>query len=866
MSDVMKRLKILSLLLGVVWLWLPLSAGAETWPIKEFKVFQKKPGDLTSTKVISSQVATEIERWLKRVAQEYESMGFKKPTYGKKKESILSSKDVFPVYVYPYSTGAQAAMGDVCNTSRNNQTGKVTLYKDFNPIMIADSGRIIKNGKLTSEAYQDFAHELFHAVQNSYSLFNQDCNAQPGGWISEGTAEAVGIEMARKLKGIPPNHICQMGVRSFSERLYVQPKRSPIISFCSPASRPYQTQSFWQYLGEYITRKHVKKKLEAEEFVTPDFRYLHRFFNTTHPMGSQSKEYAWLDKVLYFSKRYGKNQFGSTLHTVYSRFVGTFSSYWKPKRRNRYPAVGSGTAALKEKRWNKLIFGTCMEVQIKKGKAVPPIALPIGPVAARCIKVNFNVRERVKLTFNVSGGNQSLALESLAISTAGGKKIVRRHPGEQHPNKLGHFIVSPAPNRMVPEVYFIVSNVAQDAGQTVSLSPSIRIVPEIVSSSMAKAKKKPGPIPTPKEELENSLESHSWMGQAYQKQRPPCSAWSFEARPCGPVTRLELALESDLAKNLAESIQPPMSLDRPRSVFGAIAQKGGDQVVTDLTAQQMEILQQDGAMISMTLPQIQLGFTGTISNAHMSVSKAVNPDGSDNGGYRAVGAYVGDCGKGYYPANGTVTIKEFSKYVMRGTFSAHLKDAKVLNSVQYCGSVPVARPISGDFTITDIDWGKNQSTPKVGDDAIIDRTVEDINEVLPGLITEDLRQQAKDRAKAQKKKNKQQKKSKGGRIKQCNNCQCHLEPVFCQSNPQSPCCQFCDPIFNMCKGNQPSPKSAHSPSAQAKEAAKIQVMRKKYEAYVDSIVPNPAIKKMMMDTFDRAKTINEKKIFMMAIP
>ena len=865
-------------LFGFIWLLSPLPAVAETWPIKDFKVFKENPNpitllnvanaytngleegkdvqaqydqqenDLATAPPITSDMVLQIESWLGEVALEYERMGFKAPDYTD--IDTTNNKEVFKVYVHPFSGGAPAGMLLGCQNS-----GK--LY------MIVDSVRNFKNGKLTVKGFQDLAHELFHAVQGSYDLFKQ--SGCPGFWLTEGTAEAVGIEMARKLKGKEPYTVCQIGSRPYSEQLYVRRSKIPADPPCG-LPRAYQTQSFWQFLGEYVTRQHIKKKLDPEEFVPPDFRYLHRFFNTTHPMGSQSKEYVWLDKVLRSAKRYGKNQFGIKLHTAYSRFVGAMASYWKHKRRNRYPGGSGGNPSNKERDWiEKVMLSPCKNVLVSKVSASPiVIPLQIEAVAARCIKVVFDFPERVKLTFYAEDNNTSLDLEALAISTDGGKKIIRRHPGEPHPSKLGHIIVTPRSGR--PQ-YFIVSNVAQDAAQTVSLNPNLRIVPEISSSSMAKAKKKGStPNPKPKEELENSLESRSWTGQAIQKQRPPCTARPFEARPCGPITKLDLGLESDAGKTLRESVQPGMSFNRMMDVLGAVDQKGGEQVVLDMIDQNMEIQQQDGAGVSIVIPQIQPGFAGTIANAHMGVSKALNSDGSDNGSYDAIGPWVGSCRDGYWPSTGNVTIEEFSQYAIRGSFSAQLVDSTTRKS---CQSAPIARSIDGTFTIAEINWGQNQPVPNADDDALIDRTVEDINEYLPGQISEDLKNKAKEKAQKQRQKNKQlkqQKQASGGQLKQCQNCQCQLEPAFCQANPNSKCCQFCDPMFKMCKGTAQSHAAALTTQEQAKQDAEIQEMRQRYEAYVDSLpLPNEAVRQQMLNVFDNMKTIDQKRILMMTI-
>ena len=749
------------------------TARADSWPIKDFRVFLENPETgVEYPGLISDGIKSDIEDWLGRVARDYEAQGFRRPHYTYIDDNPFYSEKAFKVYVYPFSGGTQAAMVHPCAESFSNLTNeKTSFYTDT--YMKIDPGRTIAGGKLTGQAYQDLAHELFHAVQNAYPMFRADCAALPGGWISEGTAEAVGIETARKLGAATPNHVCQMGVRRYVERLYVKSATGPVVPACAPAKKPYQTQSFWQSLGEYITRLHVKKQLDPEEFVAPDFRYLHKFFSLTYPMGSQSKEYAWLDKALQTAKRYGKHQFGITFQTAYSRFAGVFSSYWKDKRRNLYPGQVSGSDAVKEKRWNELIYGTCAPVLVEKAKPVPPVTIAVESVAARCIKVDFNFPERVKLTFYATDEFQDMALESLSVSTDGGEKIIRRHPAEQVPEKLGYVVVAPRPGR---SQYFIVSNVAKEASKTLILNPTIRIVPEISASSVTKAKKKDdgGEDSNPVGELENALESLSWTGQLLQKHVQPCTGQSFDDRPCGPVTVLHLDLESDAGKILREGVQPGISFGRTFDVLGAVEKKGGWQVVDQMIGQQLEIQRRDGASVSIVIPQVSSGYTGTVANAHMRVSKAVNPDGSDNGSFHAIGPeWAGDCPDGFHPSSGRVTIEEFSSRGMRGALSAQLVDSEQRKA---CQIAPIARSIDGTFTITEIDWGQNLPAPVVTDDELIDRTVEDLNEFHPGLISTELKELAKEKARenrARQSQEKEQKKAKSGDVmfKQCD-CRC----------------------------------------------------------------------------------------------
>lgn len=874
--NILKRITYFgALLLGVVWLMPPGIAVAEKWPIKKFAIVEKNMavdfaiGEVTipippalqkEQDLLTATQEQAITNWLEEVANHFEGKGFRRPRYEEIQNPFqgkfsgitgdISTEKKFIVYAYKFGDedDPTALAYSDCKRPRDNT------------FIAMDPVRSFVNGKLTTKAYQDLAHELFHMVQYAYPMFQKSpCNQMPGAWISEGTAEAVGIETARRLKGLQPDNVCLMGIRSYSDRLYIRKPKSPRDLQCgSPLS--YQTQSFWQFLGEYATRKGF---VATEAFATPDFRYLDQIFEIELPGVSQQEEYAWLDKGL----RQGKPSLGISLHRVYSRFVGTFASYWKDKRRNRYAGGSGGDLVEKERRWiEEVILGTCVEVKIAKDPdvSIAPVNLSIGPVAAECIKVNYDFKGRVGLTFYATGENESIDLESLAISTNGGKKIIRRHPAEPVEDKIGKF--SNISAKTGTPQYFIVSNVQRkNSGNTSAINPIITIVPEIATTNMAKEKKAQGlKDPTEKEERKTAGKSRSWKGKVWQNKGRPCKR-PFEAAACGPRTDIGLLLVPDTA-HLAETLaQPSMSGERKFRLFDEVAQKGSESFVTEMMDDFNAIHEQDGGVVDITIPQIQPGFTGTISNAHINVSKA----SGDKGGYRAIGPWVGSCKDGYRPSTGTVTIEEFSKYILRGTFSAQLVDTEGLKA---CQSGSVAKPDSGSFSITEIDWNLGFETPELDDDAIIDDVVDDTNAIIPGLMSDDLREAVKEHARKrrQEKERAKQKKAEGTAWypKQCD-CSCEKEPTYCEANPQSKCCQYCDPIFKMCKnvlsGHQSSNQSTDSPAAQAKEAQEIQGMRQRYEAYVDTIAPYPAVKQMMMDQFDSAKTIDEKRILMMGI-
>lgn len=294
------RIVVLSFLCG----FLPQFVVAEPWPIKEFRVFPWHPDPPSQTKVdyayllealgnapegygdsenekyeqyladmdnspeIPDEVVSEIENCLNTLAGIYDRMEFRKPHYTDVESSIFSQQQVFRVYIYHFSRGSPARMVSPCGT-----TVGIPLR------MVLDSDRNIVNNRLTTKAYQDIAHELFHAVKNSYPMLIQnDC--EMGEWIREGTAEAVGIEMARRYANKEPIHICQIGLRRYDRTLYTNDENQGADAPCAGMYLDYQTQSFWQFLGEYATRS---KKIATEEFAVPDFR--DRFFGLAPSTG-----------------------------------------------------------------------------------------------------------------------------------------------------------------------------------------------------------------------------------------------------------------------------------------------------------------------------------------------------------------------------------------------------------------------------------------------------------------------------------------------------------------------------------------------------------------------------------------------------
>ena len=880
------RIVLLSFLCG----FLPQLVLAEPWPIKEFRVFPWHPDPPSQTKVdyayllealgnapegygdsenekyeqyladmgnspeIPDEVVSEIENWLNTLAGIYERMEFREPHYTDVESSIFSQQQVFRVYIYHFSRGSPARMLSPCGTS-----DEIRLRMEL------DSRRNIVNNRLTSKAYQDLAHELFHAVQNSYPMLIKN-NCEMGEWIREGTAEAVGIEMARRYANKDPNHICQIGLRRYDRTLYTNDENQGADAPCAGMSLDYQAQSFWQFLGEYTTRS---KKIATEEFAVPDFSYLHGFFETRHPVGSRQNEFAWLDKALRKARKSdGRIAFGIGLQRTYARFAGTFASYWKENRRAIIEGQASANPADDEKKWLEWVYKDCPEVLVSKD-ATAAVDIDIAAVAARCIQMNFDATGRFKLAFYASADNPGIDLESIAISADGGKKIIRHHATEQNPDRIGHFSIDAESGK--PQ-YLIVSHAPRNPAQTNGIEVKLLIEPEFIDTSKAKAKKEPGDgsESTAEKELANAWASRSWKGAARQRERTPCTR-PFEASPCGPTTYLNLQMVTDTAQLLDEVSQPALvRSERMIEVLGAIEERGAAQLPMDLIKGINEIRSLDGWEVRITLPQIQPGFTGSIDNAHIRVAKAVNPDGSANGDWRAIGPeWQGSCRDGFHPASGMVTFSSFTEKSAHGSFSAKLIDVEYSPG---CQAAPVDTTINGDFIITSVDLGDSMPVPQVSDEDILEDVIEDTNELLPGFISEEMREYLKEQVNNNEPGEAEQSQEQGtGRdtratasdLDRCG-CSCELESQLCSANPGAECCQLCEPLFKMCRqavtGHQSTtPQPTHTDDDH-------KALRQRYEAYVDSIAPNPMAKQQLMAAFDALKTIDEKKLFMMAIP
>lgn len=187
----------------------------------------------------------------------------------------------------------------------------------------------------------------------------------------------------------------------------------------------------------------------------------------------------------------------------------------------------------------------------------------------------------------------------------------------------------------------------------------------------------------------------------------------FEFIACGPNTRITLALMPGMWGSMEYATTQGGSMGQVLNALKGIGQADGATTLFDLAA---EADSRDGSSITLVIPLIDYGFTGTFNNAAISMNRA-NQE-SHHGIYQAIGPADALPGpdKGF-PLSGTVTIEEYSPFVLRGSFAGSMVDASEADLTTDNPVLPVRVNLSGTFNVI---------APWRGDDRAVVRLAENI--------------------------------------------------------------------------------------------------------------------------------------------
>ncbi len=155
--------------------------------LTKYKVIHADPKGLgRSIGEIDLEKDQRIEAYLQRVGGAYKNSGFSAPLLPTK---TIDGQRIYVIYLFDWEDNK--VLGRTLAPDKNNFPKGLMMF-DTSEIY----GTARKNNRnptyLTPRGYAVLGHELFHAIQNGYA------NKQKyflGTWITEGTAQAVGLDM-----------------------------------------------------------------------------------------------------------------------------------------------------------------------------------------------------------------------------------------------------------------------------------------------------------------------------------------------------------------------------------------------------------------------------------------------------------------------------------------------------------------------------------------------------------------------------------------------------------------------------------------------------------------------------------------------
>ena len=653
-----------------------------------------------STPLTETQLA-DMQDYLKSVAEYLQKEGFPAPMLARtdQMEDPPGTQLAYAVYYYPLPN----SWGYARYTYSCNAGGDYFMH--------VNAAKFLKGNRISAKGYSDLAHELFHSIQRSTELGRRNCVGY-GDWINEGQAEAFGHDMARRFRG---SACCSPLVRwggrtSYADPLYVKSADSSSTAH----DRAYQTSSFWRYLTEAWHRKTNLQvsggpgpNLDAE--YGTDYGAIANLMTTAIEGDSESAELQWLDTWL-------KTNLGGGLDKVYTEFVSVLADY------GFYRVKGKTAAEERSRRWRNTVFGgkvsggnagsACQSISLQPDATAVAISLKLNKVASRCVELDVGAFNGTN-TFEIAVLSREKGKRpTVHLTLAGGQQTMLSAEFVKTPE--GEFLSKwPFELKSDTKQYLIITNVAQNAEDTKAQTIDLHAELSRGKSNMTphpfqplknrkKTQKKPEPGPAgAKQAHENrhaDMQNHTTG--------PHSAQWSYRNKPdrCKQTSAWRGKCESLVKVNLG------MSMPLPGAGLTGASEWSGAGVALGFTSMPnldvAEMVRREewedstpGTKVEIDIPGVDYGFSGTISDARIWVSGGADAQGG-------LISYTGNpkstqppCGYGGPPI-GSVTIDEFSRFVLRGSYTAPLIVVGGIRNVSRCPIKPVVQTISGTFVVT----------------------------------------------------------------------------------------------------------------------------------------------------------------------
>jgi len=629
------------------------SAHAQAWPATHFKIVLEDPdpglgkragnllsGDKGLLEEAMRPHAVRVEAYLREVALRYQAMGFRAPR-------LKIEDGRYLVYFYDFG-------------SRDGPPARALCA---NPARLdVDINRVIEWGAWDKRLYEHLGHELFHTVQSSYDL----CDVAPGEFFTEGSAQALGEDMAYQLRDIEPT---RANTARWGGRRYDLPLNKP-----KDKDSRYMTASFWRYLGEYAAAAARGKRASVEE-IRPDYAYLHVLMSEPLASDSDAAVLDWLDKGL-------EKGLKAPLDRLFPYFITTFAGYGEG--RFVYPTV---TPAEGMVRWQDYIFDGCQNIGTTAGDAKHSVRLNVEPLAAQCVRMetgDISIPAPVDLVIQVEASTAE-ELDQIWLGVAGGDRLSRRLDGAM--SSAGGTAIGTWTFRLMPDEAMTI--VASNSNWTPRVTRSADLVVTVSSTEVVLASEFVGPLPAGPQKA-RKLRKRSGAGDSGAKEAARTltmtgpKAFVLHVDPDERQLRISLGATPDIL-NLLSGVNAAGGSVEQLLTSGEILLETIQEISETIPQLMKEQSSIPGSKVEIALPFFDYGFTGSFDSARITTYS--RDHGRD---LRALGPRDSMPGRSRdFRPSGKVTILEYSAALLDGTFEANFVDEYNLTPGQMQQSQPV---------------------------------------------------------------------------------------------------------------------------------------------------------------------------------
>ena len=628
------------------------------------------------------------------------------------------------------------------------------------PTIFVDANIMVGKKGVKPSGYGTLGHELFHAVEYAMPFFRSSGRTvidMHNPWLDEGMADAVGWDIYRKLRPGKEGKIEVKefwGQRDYSRELVVE---RPSTGFSNPSLRAYHTASFWRYLAEvnFYKRRAPRRYLNypGSGVNDVDYSYLSTFLQYTTPIENGDDELDWLDAM---TRQY--EYFKVPVRDYFAEFLVAYHGYADDRLRETH----SSSHAWIMDSFERLhpggadddpdsVDGIINEVKCDIAKLDPYnetglkpeckvrsggcYGAMIGP-GDRYVAIPFRIRRNAGACFQVKaeGFGQDVPitvtlrtmdkqrLSQLRIGISGELRtsktawVANAEDGSRtrHNYRFGEDIVE-----------FVVSNMAAIPGNTVNQTAALIFA--VGGMEMGAA--------SPSGSSGTTGEATPDDPEAQIRERMARAAPRVTRNGPGTAMVKRRERQQEIVISLGSVPEALQVLDEV-NLSGSLAglSRGQDTARQAMSGEPAVIAAVTDAIarddrVKITIPLVDYGFTGSFDKAEIELKRHQDQD------LYALEPVSRD-------PNGQVTITEYSRDFMSGTFSAQLVEkyehtGNGYRRVPRDQTLTIVKNVSGRFWVP-TPWLTDRSVEIEPVDTLAEDVTADITQWMPGDITNEV--------------------------------------------------------------------------------------------------------------------------------